>query len=494
MPRRGIDVQSAVIICGVMIAGLVLLVVACQQLTHVFAADPENPTLVFNVQDGGNQSIGSTNSTTGVPGSTLYYAINDTLTLDAYLDCSGNNWMVEIDNNGNDQYGGNDTNQVLCNTTLTTLGAHTVEASAHNGTTVGPITGTVMIMDMANATADDGTGNFSAGTVYREMPGTGVLDVNIRAYLTDGNSTVINDEAQKPYSFAWNVTDSASGNATLGDDEMLSTSLNGIDVAGNYTIEARAGDSSCTRTVNVFAFGVNVTSVPGYIVPGCSKNTVNYTISPSGFAADNVTLEVYDKNDALVYSHSTVPDTGGDHSVDWDGTGNAGALNGTALTEALSPYKIKVVASKSGMNATDDEPNQLVEEWLLVSIVDDLVEDGYASGINESTVTTALVSPRVRFNHSGGNSSWTDLSFSATNVDTAVEMLLRSGGSNHTFYVMPSDKSYELETTVSTNGVLDYADNPFDADDTESGDQKTYMFKFRIGSGGSLTILEQGAW
>ena len=163
MPKRGIDVQSAVIICGVMLAGLVLLVVACQQLTHVFAGDPENPTLVFNVQDGGNQSIGSTNSTTGgVSGSTLYYAINDTLTLDAYIDCSGNNWTVEIDNEGNDTYGGNDTNQVLCNTTLTTLGAHTVEASADNvTTTVGPITGTLMIMDMASAKADDGTGNFS---------------------------------------------------------------------------------------------------------------------------------------------------------------------------------------------------------------------------------------------------------------------------------------------------------------------------------------------
>ena len=262
MPKRRIDTQSAVIICAVMLAGLVLLVVACQQLTHVFAVEPENPTLVFNVQDGGNQSIGSTNSTTGAPGSTLYFAINDTLTLDAYLDCSGNNWMVEIDNNGNDQYGGNDTNQVLCNTTLTTLGQHTVEASAHNGTTVGPITGTLMIMDMANATADDGNGNFSTGTVYRPLPGSGVLNVDVKAYLTDGNSTAINDESQKPYTFGWNLTYSASANATIGSDEddleMLSTSVEGIDMVGSYNLDAMAGSGASLRSVTIGVFNVDI--------------------------------------------------------------------------------------------------------------------------------------------------------------------------------------------------------------------------------------------
>ena len=498
MSKRGIDVQSAVIICGVMLAGLVLLVVACQQLTHVFAGDPENPTLVFNVQDGGNQSIGSTNSTTGVPGSTLYYAINDTLTLDAYLDCSGNNWMVEIDNNGNNQYGGNDTNQVLCNTTLTTLGQHTVEASAHNGTTVGPITGTLMIMDVASAKADDGSGAFSTGTVYRQLVVDSVLSVDIKAYLTDGNSTAVNDESQKPYSFVWSIAANASGNATLGDDEMLSTSLNGIDVFGNYTLEARAGNTSSTKSIDLFAFGVNLTYVPQLIVPECPKNTINYTIFPtSGFTPDSAELKVFDKNSALVYSNSSVPATAGAHSVDWDGKGNTGPLNGLALTESLSPYAINVTVGKGTCNATDEETSQQVKEWSLKWILHDAVQSGnWSSGINETTVTTDLIAVQGRVIHSGGNEPFEDLSFTTTEVDTTVEMRLKeeSGSPDYVFYSMPSDKKYELVTTLQNDGAArDYAGNNFDGNTTAEGLQQTLIIKFRIDESGTVTELENYA-
>ena len=289
MSKRGIDVQSAVIICGVMLAGLVLLVVACQQLTHVFAGDPENPTLVFNVQDGGNQSIGSTNSTTGgVSGSTLYYAINDTLTLDAYIDCSGNNWTVEIDNNGNNQYGGNDTNQVLCNTTLTTLGAHTLEASADNVTiTVGPITGTLMIMDMASAKAKDEGGTFQTGTVNRGLPTNGTLSVPVQVYLTDGNSSVITDEAQSPYSFGWNLTPPGGSSATLADSTKLGTNVTGIDVAGNYGLEARAGSNSSVGNVTLRLIEIQSVTVNQTTIAAGAKNTtphqttVDVTINPA---------------------------------------------------------------------------------------------------------------------------------------------------------------------------------------------------------------------
>ena len=263
MSNRPLNGQSIVLLLGLLASGVVLTLVVCHHLVSTFAAEPENPTLVFQVQEGGNQSIGSTNSTTGVSGSTRYYAINDTLTLDAYIDCSGNNWMVEIDNNGNEQYGGNDTNQIINTTTMATLGNHTVEASAHNGTnTVGPITGTLMVADTADAKANTGQGsNLSTGTVYRGLPASGNLSIPIQAYLTNGtaNTTV---QTECPYSFLWNLTAAnkpAGSTASVAYPDKLGTNLIGVDKLGNYTIEAKAGNSSATANVTVCLMNVNVT-------------------------------------------------------------------------------------------------------------------------------------------------------------------------------------------------------------------------------------------
>ena len=254
MPKSPIDSLRSVLLLGVLAGGCVLLMVALSQLTRSFAVDPEeNPTLVFKVQQG-NSTIGSTNSSGGA-GGTLYYAVNDTITLDAYVDCSGgaSNWTVEIDNDGTGSSAGSGPGQFLTNTTLNATGSWTVESHADQGnSTLGPISGTIWVMDVAAAKAQNASGGMQAGTVYRALPSSGTLSVPIQAYLTDGASTEITDEAQKPYTFAWNLTSSPTNStADIAESDKLGTNLSGIDAVGNYTIRARPGDAGTTQDVTL---------------------------------------------------------------------------------------------------------------------------------------------------------------------------------------------------------------------------------------------------
>jgi hypothetical protein len=129
-----------------------------------------------------------------------------------------------------------------------------------------------------------------------------------------------------------------------------------------------------------------------------------------------------------------------------------------------------------------------------VEILDDPLRDGYATGVDETKVTASLVTTKVRDHHYGGACPWTTLSFMAVAVDYSVEMLLKSAGAEHVFYVMPSDKKYELESSVLAGGAEDRVGNEFDADDSAAGAQKNFSFEFRIESGGTINVLSQNAW
>jgi hypothetical protein len=480
-----------------------LVIVGIHHLSKTFAGDPvENPTLVFKV-DQGNGTIGSTNGGTNITGATVYYAVNDTITLDAYVDCSADAWTVHIDNDGTGTYAGNGSGQFLTNTTLTLTGPLTVESHAVKGnSTLGHISGTIMVMDTAAAKAQNASAGLEGGTVYRALPSFGKLNVPIQAYLTDGTNTTVTDESQRPSSFAWNMTTNPTNStATIEYPDRLGTRLRDIDVAGNYTLQARAGNNSAVQAVNVFVFQVQLNQTPQFIVPGCSKNSVNYTILPNaGFMADAAKVEVFDKNNALVYDDNTIPGGSGSHVVDWDGFGNAGGLNGLPLTEALSAYSINVSVTKADATSTAGQGNQKVIEWPFKWIFDDNpgAVHCWVSGIDVSTVTTDLITVQTRVIHSGGNDPFVGLSFTATEEYARVDMRLRKAGTSppedYLFYTTPSDKKYELVTTLLDDGAaLDHAGNEFDGDFTEPGLQQTVIIKLQISAGGSVTILEHYA-
>jgi hypothetical protein len=287
--------------------------------------------------------------------------------------------------------------------------------------------------------------------------------------------------------------------ATIEYPDRLGTRLKGIDVAGNYTLEARAGNNSAVQAVNVFVFGVQLNQTPQFIVPGCSKNSVNYTILPNAdFTADSAKVEVFDKNNALVYDDITIPRTSGSHIVDWNGFGNAGGLNGLPLTEVLSAYTVKVSVTKADATSTAQQGNQQVLEWALKTWLDDTCGMGWASGIDVSTVTTDLITVQTRVIHSGGNDAFVGLSFTTRAVATGAEMRLREAGvspaQDYIFYTTPSDKKYELVTTLlDDDAAVDYAGNPFDGNFTQQGLQQTLIFKLQIDASGGVTVLENYA-
>jgi hypothetical protein len=321
--------------------------VGIHHLSKTFASDPvENPTLVFKV-DQGNGVIGSTNASGNVTGATLYYAVNDNITLDAYVDCSSGNasWTVHIDNDGTGTYAGNGSGQFLANTTLNATGLWTVESHAQNGNmTLGYISGTIMAMDSAAAKAQDVSGTLQAGTVYRGLPSSGTLSVPIQAYLTDGSMSNITDEAQRPATFAWNVTCPAGSSATLDDPTQLGTSLSGIDVVGNYDLQAMAGPGSATQNVTVAVLEVlslianSTTIAAGAMNSTPHQTTLEATINPP---VGNITLN-FSLTGGTGYTGNT---TKFDQQVNWYGPAKLQAGNQSYVAgETQNPIGVQTDA------------------------------------------------------------------------------------------------------------------------------------------------------
>jgi hypothetical protein len=96
---------------------------------------------------------------------------------------------------------------------------------------------------------------------------------------------------------------------------------------------------------------------------------------------------------------------------------------------------------------------------------------------------------KVRDYHSGGTCPWQSLEFVSTKVDKSVYLLLQNLGGEHIFYVMPNDKSYEIQTAISEGGAEDMAGNEFDADPTTDESEKISSVKFRILTGGEVEVL-----
>ena len=362
MRKSPIDSLRSVLLLGMLAGGCVLLVVALSQLTRSFAVDPEeNPTLVFKVQQG-NSTIGSTN-TSGGAGGTLYYAVNDTITLDAYVDCSGgaSNWTVEIDNDGTGSSAGSGPGQFLTNTTLNATGSWTVESHADQGnSTLGPISGTIWVMDVAAAKAQNVSGGFEAGTVYRGLPTNGTLSVPIQSYLTDGTNTTIADEAQRPYTFGWNLTRPGGSSATLADQTNLGTNVTGIDVVGNYDLEAKAGPSGSVGNVTLKIIEIqSVTANKTTILAGAKdtslhQTSINVTINPA-LQSVPVNLSLIGGNG---YEGNT---TRFGQYVAWDGPAKLEAGNQTYVAgETENPIQVptdaqgKVIATLTSSNRFDE--------------------------------------------------------------------------------------------------------------------------------------------
>ncbi len=276
---------------------------------------------------------------------------------------------------------------------------------------------------------------------------------------------------------------------TAGEFDIDVYVWNGDEADSYEKAEDRAANTDVDNTV--YVADITITDAPDWIVPGCNKNTIKYEIEGANFTT--VKMEVFDKSDdsnGPVFSDITLATTKGSHSFDWNGKNSDGAV----LTESASPYRIVLTGSRSDADCTDEETDQKIKEWYVYGILNDPLKDGWASGVNEDTVTDELVDVDVRFHHSGGTSSWAALSFSTVEKEYSVEMTYMSGDSYHIFYVMPPDKKYEMQTYIKEGGGQDHAHHEFDADHSQSGRQRHYSYTFRIKPDGTLRILSHNAW
>ena len=227
---------------------------------------------------------------------------------------------------------------------------------------------------------------------------------------------------------------------------------------------------------------VEITYAMDWIVPNYPRNRISYTAA----GVDSLTLKITDTTGKLVYEAGlTLADGENDH--DWDGL----TTEGKPVTEAGSPYTVKIVGTKGSDTVADTRPDySQVKEWTLAEVFDDPIEAGCASGVDLAKVNEDLITMRLQFVENGSGLSWQTLSFEAYEVGlTAVYAVPVEGGADRLFYTTPSSVSYAIAVRVSEDGAMDLVGNECDVDHSVSGIQKSLVREFRISEFGEVTEL-----
>ena len=264
-----------------------------------------------------------------------------------------------------------------------------------------------------------------------------------------------------------------------------------------------------TYTAN--AVKIQITDAGSYIVPGSPSNTVRYAWCPEDLPPVSVTLEVYDKFNSVPPKRTIdgLPTTlklGASYAEHlWDGMDS----EGHPLTEAGSPYTLKLIGNWSGV-ACDTTNQAKVEEWRMDVGIEDTAGDTetLVTGVDERTVTTNNL--HVKVSLLGCGEALKDFS-----VTSNIEVTNGPAGNErgcyvtpvHLFYTTPAapyDIRYRVvmnQLTATTNvppdglkidTVLDGTLNPWDMGPGLNSRQTNAVWEFGIDSLGNTNAVRRG--
>lgn len=248
--------------------------------------------------------------------------------------------------------------------------------------------------------------------------------------------------------------------------------------------------------------GPDITASGDYIVPGSTKNRVDYTTSPATFTADSGTFKVF-RNGDTANAIRTIALTdrqlqGGDHYLEWNGYDS----NGKPLTEANSPYTFRITLKKGVADLQDEESDRRVKEWGLVFVTQDRSspDTTFETGANEATIADANGTPKnlqVKAEVSGG--TLTEIPFFDVTPDTGpqewdadVALKRNATGDWFIFYTTPTpiqghpEIKYAVKLNQIAPYVQDWGGNPWDMNDTTEAQETKTNWAFRISPLGDL--------
>ena len=297
--------------------------------------------------------------------------------------------------------------------------------------------------------------------------------------------------------------------------ELTYTPEPGYTGSDSFTFRAFDGrEYGNTATVTIAVTGLPMAQIAeagAYIVPRSANNTVRFTWDPPDYDPDSVVVDVVDSGGGVVRTISGLPVTfeaGQDFAEHrWNGCADAGGTQ--PLTEASSPYTIRLTAWWSGQESSA-EVQALVEEWLL----DIGIGDGpggsetLVSGPDERSVTSANIEVRVSLD---GNPAVTPAFSVTANTEVAGGPAANERGClvtpSYVFYTTPKtphDIRYQVvveentaTSTVAPDGLLlstvvDGALNPWDMDPIKAGRQTRCTWEFGLDSSGSPPAAARG--
>jgi len=241
-------------------------------------------------------------------------------------------------------------------------------------------------------------------------------------------------------------------------------------------------------------------------VPG-HENHLTYRIYPDTYTASNGKIEIFPANAQGEITGNAVYST-----TAFDKAGGADrtfTYSGTDINWQVQYYVFKLSVGEHPDSFCSDSQHFSVEAYGLYYFFWDVLDNGYASGVDKDTVNTQKVSVSCWY--------WDETEASASSVNLgdidlvenmSQELLdeLDITAQEKDWYVergsvyvevagdfyatSEQDQYFYLKIAVSTGGVLDNAENPYDANTATEDIENTVTYKLRISSSGSLSILE----
>jgi hypothetical protein len=275
-------------------------------------------------------------------------------------------------------------------------------------------------------------------------------------------------------------------------------------------IKVRVGDSSTQYgdpaldlEGSLTVVGIEPKESGDYIVPFSRDNVVRYQIRPGDLAADQVILEVLDKEGRVVRRLDDLPKqngAGGFAEYKWDGLTEFK----TPLAEKGSPYAYRLTEVKGEARCRAEVQERKVKEWDFVYRISDRGQAGGgagsgASGIDLKTVTPALVETHVE-PQAGDKAQVPAYGVEERVVDAndkrALVTLLRSYAAGDKFFVYtsptaPNRIKYTVTVKSREGGALDRAGNEWDMDPAKAGVQRTQIWTFIVNDKGELTDFKE---
>ncbi len=255
---------------------------------------------------------------------------------------------------------------------------------------------------------------------------------------------------------------------------------------------------------SVTVVGIDPSESGDYIVPFSKENIVRYVVKPEGLSADDVILEVIDKDGKLMRRLDDLPTSNdvdtGYAEYKWDGL----TQFGTPLTEAASPYTYRITMIKGEARCRLKIKLRKVKEWdLSYNIVDRGQQlagrKAGASGIDVKTVVPTLVLTKVK--PDGGDEVRVPVyeveeQEISSDVKLAKVKLMSSfkQGDRLLVYTSPTAPNtigYTVAIESKEGGALDKAGNEWDMDPDKEGIQRTQIWKFRLDAEGKYQDFQE---